>query len=95
MTTQDRPNQARPRRLRPPERDLQSQFEPGYQATESLAAVYARLVPLRRRALAEPRLPRLPAAPVPPDAGESQQRPHEAGLERGYAQRHKRSLRCS
>jgi hypothetical protein len=85
MTHQDRPNQARPRRLRRPERRVQAQFEPSYQARHSLAEVYGRLVPLRRRTLAE---------------GEwSQQRCYESGQEAGQElarpRQRERSQRCS
>lgn len=84
MTHRDRPNHARPRLARPPERHVQIQFEPGYQAPRSLAEVYGRLVPLRRRALVE---------------GErSQQLCHESGQELTQPQRprqRERSQRCS
>lgn len=85
MTHRDRPNQARTRCLRPLERRVQTQFEPSYQAPRSLAEVYGRLVPLRRRVLAE---------------GEwSQQRCHEAGQELAQPQRPQKrersSQRCS
>jgi hypothetical protein len=56
MSPPELPNQAQPRRL---QRQIRTQCEASYLAPRSLAEVYTRLVPLRRRALGE--LPRLPA----------------------------------
>lgn len=62
------PHLPRPSRLR---RQVQTQFEPSHVAGRSLVEVYARVVPLRQRALRE----RVPA-PIPTTAvtQESQER---------------------